>query len=208
MLHKGVKTQTFPPQNSSFSDSTQRQPNRSFTPPPLITSLPPNPEDITSLYCLNKPPPTIHPLNKAPTGCPKNTASSHLTTEPPALLPSHADSSSCHLTSHDRSARHKITTSHSTSSVEDWIDRTSRGTPTSTLTQALQGTPTITQPSFLTKLPISKAKAQPFFSRPGLLRRKVSTVDKKVAEITHWEQDAYNEGLLEVGVVQKLEVRS
>lgn len=131
----------------SFSYSSPRPPSQSFPLPSLTASLPLQPEQISSPHRLNGLP-TIRPLDTAPTpDCPNDTASSHLPTEQPALLPLHAPLSSHHFPGHDPSAGYRTATSHSVSSIEDWVDETLRERPTCTLAETLKGIPTPTPTS-------------------------------------------------------------
>ena len=104
-------------------------------------------------------PPTIYPLDKAPIlHHPSTTASPGLNTKHSALPHHYTSYIGNHPTSRDPFASYETSTSHSTSSIEDWINKTLLDTSSSTLAKKLERVPPFTQPSSPTLPLLGKRK--------------------------------------------------
>lgn len=121
----------------------------------LNTELAALPEHLNSLY----EPPTICPLDEAPILHHHSiTTSPGLNTEQLALPDHHTSFISNHLISPNPFASYETSTSHSISSIDDWINKTLLGTSSSTLAKAFERVPPFTQPSSPTTPLLGKRK--------------------------------------------------
>ena len=158
MLHDEDQIRDSPLPFTPSSYPSRKRSSRSCSPPSLLSSLPSTFVQNSSQHHTNEPP-TIYSLDKAPIPHhPSTTASSRLTTEQLALPHGYAVYFSNHLNGHDPSASYETSASHSTSSIEDWIDKTSLDTSSSTLAKILERVPPFTQPSSPTTPSLGKRK--------------------------------------------------
>lgn len=148
MLHNEDHIRDSPlPFSSSSCYPSWRRSSRSCSPPSLQSSLPQTFVHNSLQHHLNEPP-SIYPLDKAPIlHHPSTTASPNLTTEQSALPHHYTSYIGNHLIRPDTFASYENSTPHSTSSIEDWVNKTLLGTSSSTLAKTLERVPPFTQPS-------------------------------------------------------------